>query len=514
MEEIKRAPAAAAPAIAMPAQALPRTKWEEELLQVESRLTADPESLELRFRRGYLLSELGRFEEARSDYVKVLERESHHRGSLNNLGSVLVAMGKRSAAQIAYRAAVLRHPGDPLSRVNFGNFLLEESVALEIQGRAREALRFRREAREQYEQALRADENYEKAHEGLSYVLRELGEEEQAAWHRRQAFRKRYLMPLVYRGEQAPLPVLLFLSPYGGNVKLMKFLDDRVFQITVVLPEYYDFNTPLPPHRLVINSIGDAEVSPGALRAAQSVLALTTAPVINSPAAVLATGRSENAARAARLPGVVTPVTATVPRALLATADAATVLAEGGFTFPLLLRAPGFHTGMNFVRVEDVAELPSALAELPGDELIVMQYLDARGAGGKSRKYRVMTIAGRLYPVHLAVSSHWKIHYFTAEMADSPEYRAEDAAFLEDMPGVLGAKAMEALTAIQAMLGLDYGGIDFGLSREGEILLFEANATMVVNPPEPDERWNYRRPAYEQIEAAIQNMLRSRMAGR
>jgi hypothetical protein len=33
------------------------------------------------------------------------------------------------------------------------------------------------------------------------------------------------------------------------------------------------------------------------------------------------------------------------------------------------------------------------------------------------------------------------------------------------------------------------------LSDTGDLLLFEANATMVVNPPEPDERWAYCRPA-------------------
>jgi len=110
-------------------------------------------------------------------------------------------------------------------------------------------------------------------------------------------------------------------------------------------------------------------------------------------------------------------------------------------------------------------------------------------ADGKARKYRVMTIDGHLYPVHLAVSSHWKIHFFRADMADRPEHRAEDAAFLENMPGVLGPRVMAALDQIQATLGLDYGGIDFGLSDTGDLLLFEANATMVVNAPDPDERW-------------------------
>jgi hypothetical protein len=126
------------------------------------------------------------------------------------------------------------------------------------------------------------------------------------------------------------------------------------------------------------------------------------------------------------------------------------------------------------------------------------------------RKYRVMMIDGALYPLHVAISSHWKIHYFTADMADNPEHRAEDAEFLENMPAVLGSKAMASLAEIQARLGLDYSGIDFGLSEANEILLFEANATMVVNPPEPGEKWAYRRPAVERIYSAVRRMLLNR----
>jgi hypothetical protein len=156
--------------------------------------------------------------------------------------------------------------------------------------------------------------------------------------------------------------------------------------------------------------------------------------------------------------------------------------------------------------------LAGAVAGLPGKELTVIEFLDARGVDGKVRKYRAMMIGGQLYPLHVAISSHWKIHYFTADMADQANNRAEDAEFLENMPAVLGARAMEALTQIQAILGLDYGGVDFGLSATGDLLLFEANATMVVNPPEPDERWAYRRPAVERIFAAVRTMLTAHAA--
>jgi aromatic-L-amino-acid decarboxylase len=484
-----------------------RIAWNAKLQQVERQLESNPGSVDLRFRRASCLYELGRLVDARSDYIKVLEREPSHLAALTNLGCVLVDTGHRSAARIAFKEAVMRHPNDAMSRANFGYFLMGESELREVHEKPEEAQQLKREAREHFERALQLKADCEKAHEGLSYILGDLGDPEKAAWHRREAFRNRCVMPLPYRGENAPVGVLQLVSATGGNVRLQRFLDDRIFQTFVVLPEFYDRHTPLPAHKLVVNAIGDAELSPGALAAAQSMLALTTAPVVNPPTAVLATTRSNNAERLSGLQGVITPITATLPRERLCGPDVANTLAGYGLEFPLLLRAPGFHTGQHFVRVETSDGLPTALAEMPGQEVIVMQYLDARGADGKSRKYRVMMIDGDIYPLHLAISSKWKIHYFTAEMADNPQNRAEDAAFLENMPGVLGPVAMNALRQIQSALGLDYAGIDFGLNAKGEVLVFEANATMVVNPPEPDERWKYRLPAYEKIHSAVQKML-------
>jgi hypothetical protein len=337
-------------------------------------------------------------------------------------------------------------------------------------------------------------------------VLAEFGDEESARWHRRKGFEDRPAIALPYRGEGPPVSLLLLVSPLGGNIPTRNLLDDRVFQTYVVVPEFYDPKVPLPPHQVVFNAIGDADLAAASLVAAQSVVALTTARVINRPAAVLATGRADHS-RLGRLPGVVMPATVTLPRELLSAPDAAATVARHGFHFPLLVRTPGFHTGRHFLRVENPDGLAGAVAELPGKNLTVIEFLNARGADGKVRKFRVMTIGGQLYPLHLAISSHWKIHYFTARMAEHANYRAEDAAFLEDMPAVLGPRAMHALAGIQATLGLDYAGIDFGLSGTGDLLVFEANATMVVNPPEPAERWAYRRPATERIFAAVRQML-------
>ena len=118
-----------------------------------------------------------------------------------------------------------------------------------------------------------------------------------------------------------------------------------------------------------------------------------------------------------------------------------------------------------------------------------------------------MMIGGELYPLHLAISRDWKVHYFTADMLDEDAHRAEEAAFLGNMAGALGPRAMAALQAVADRLGLDYGGVDFGLSPDGEVLLFEANATMVVNPPAPDPRFDYRRAPTQRILAATKAMM-------
>jgi hypothetical protein len=159
------------------------------------------------------------------------------------------------------------------------------------------------------------------------------------------------------------------------------------------------------------------------------------------------------------------------------------------------------------VRVEDRADLPQAFAALPGDELLAIEYLDARGPDGLSRKYRVMCIAGEFYPLHLAISADWKVHYFSADMEVSEAHRAEEQRFLEDMPAVLGPRAMAALTHVAAAMGLDYAGIDFALGADGELLLFEANATMLINPPAPQSLWDYRRPSAARALTAARDLI-------
>jgi hypothetical protein len=224
----------------------------------------------------------------------------------------------------------------------------------------------------------------------------------------------------------------------------------------------------------------------------------------------LRTGRQNNAKRFSQFSGVIAPRIATYAKAQLLAGGAAEDLAAAGFVFPLLLRPPGFQTGFHFERAASADALSSVAGNLPDGDTLVIQYLDSAGIDGVIRKYRVMMIDGTLHPLHMAGSRDWKIHYFSSEMASREDLRREEAMFLNDMPAALGATAMAALNTICAELALDYAGVDFGLARDGRLVFFEANATMIIFPPPENPIWDYRRPAINRALEAAKRLLVAR----
>ena len=477
----------------------PRLAQEARLRELDDLLAREGRSepdISIEIERAALLGALDRRADAQAAFIDILRRHPPHFSALNEFATWLAAQGAIDAACRVYAEAILHHPKNPMAHVNLGNLLLRANR--------------HGEARAHYEAALEADPDHAGAHQGMGAVLSDEGDREAAAAHFAKGFREHAISTLPYRGAGAPIPLLQLVSSGGGNIPTAPFLDDCVFLTTVIVADHLDPTTPLPPHGLIFNAIGDADLCQPALEAAIRLIARSKAPVINDPRAVTTTGRIDNAARLAALPGVIAPKTLAVARDVLAGIEGSAWLAAHGFAFPLLLRSPGYHTGRNFVFVEKAADLAAAVADLPGDELLAIEYLDARGQDGNARKYRVMMIGGKLFPLHLAISRNWKVHYFTSDMADQSDHRKEEMAFLADMRAVLGDKAIAALQAICGTLGLDYAGIDFGMNARGDLLLFEANATMVIAAPDNDPRWAYRRAAITAVLDAVVAMIRQK----
>ena len=62
------------------------------------------------------------------------------------------------------------------------------------------------------------------------------------------------------------------------------------------------------------------------------------------------------------------------------------------------------------------------------------------------------------------------------------------------------------LRAIQQRVGLEFFGIDCGLDRSGNLVVFEVNASMLVH--ERNEEFPYKTPFVQRIKLAFDEMLR------
>ena len=93
-----------------------------------------------------------------------------------------------------------------------------------------------------------------------------------------------------------------------------------------------------------------------------------------------------------------------------------------------------------------------------------------------------------------------------------------DFLFLQLMPGDAadviasesGVATAETMAALRERFGLDYFGIDCGLDRDGNLIVFEVNASMLVH--DDNAEFPYKDAAVRAIKTAFGAMLRNRAA--
>jgi Flp pilus assembly protein TadD len=363
-------------------------------------------------------------------------------------------------------------------------------------------------ARELFDRALALDPTIRDAQIGRAIVLEEMGDlaAARAAWQRDGLRGAARVVP--YTGAGEPVRVLTIASALHA-IRYELFTDAALMENRVLYTQAYAADVPLPVHDVVLVAVADVDSDATALAVAAEIVRHTSAPVLNRPERIAQTSRVAQAERLGALPGVRTPRVMSVSRAELLRRGPGIMAQELGFAYPVLARSPGFHNGRFFERADTDAELTAAIQSMPHDEVLLIAYEPTTAADGMVRKFRVMAIDGAIYPVHLAISPHWKVHYVSSAMAGNAAFRAEEAAFLDDMPAVLGPAAVRALHAIAEAMGLDYAGIDFGLAADGRVIVFEANGAMAIFVPDADPRWDYRRPAMAAaLRAATQMILR------
>jgi hypothetical protein len=259
----------------------------------------------------------------------------------------------------------------------------------------------------------------------------------------------------------------------------------------------------LPDHDIAFLAIGESETNHALLQALAPILPGWPRPLLNNNALRIAElTRDGVCALLDGAPGLLAPKAERVDRRALADWAA----------FPVIARPIGSHAGAGLLKLDEAAAVAAYLAEQPAERFYVSPFIDYAGPDGLYRKQRIALIEGRPFLCHHAVSAHWMVHYMNAAMLESAENRAEEARMMETFDEDFAARHAAAFAAMAERIGLDYFAIDCGETKDGRLLLFEADVAMIVHDMDPPDLFPYKKPQMRKVMAAFEAMLR-RAAG-
>jgi hypothetical protein len=458
-----------------------------EALALSAALLADfPDCANAQVLRGAALKALGRFAPAIMAFESVLGRGAWRADVLVNLGNAHAELGHLEAARWCLRRALILRPELKAAHASLIGVcgMLGRDDLTEAACRA----------------ALAVAPTLVNANQYLASILARRGETAAAQRHRDAAYRQQnvFVEPAV-----GPRPrVLVLLTAEDGNIPLKYLLSRDRYTVVKWLIDYATPEQPgtLPGYDIVLNAIGEPDLPASVHAAVERFRGGCPLAFINSPERVQRTCRT-------MLPDLLRGVAALVvpPVRLWRSGEAvdASIL-------PALVRPVGAHGGEGLALAQTSEELVQRLAG-PHDHYVTA-FRDFRSPDGAWRKYRVVFVDRRPYPYHLAIADHWLVHYYTSNMGAHAERREEERRFLTDPAAAIGAQALAAVAAVGERLGLDYGGIDFSVLADGRVLVFEANATMVVHPETPDGPFAYKNQAVQTILDAFDAMVARRIA--
>ena len=245
---------------------------------------------------------------------------------------------------------------------------------------------------------------------------------------------------------------------------------------------------------VIVNMITEAEKSAKVLANLKAILAGVPSRVINPPDAVLRSTRDQVAALLDGIPGLIVPKTVRLSGDHEKTAG---TIRRNGLAAPIIVRQVGTHTGRTVELYQSVDEAVASLE--PGRDFIATEFVDFVSSDGIYRKYRVFFIGNDTVLRHMYASDHWNVHSpdRTRFMAPRPDIIAEERALIgKDQP--FGPEVQAVFREVRARMPLDFFGLDFGFTPDGNVLLFEANATMSFFP-----LWRSDDPQFEYLSQCL-----------
>ncbi|MDR3533577.1 MAG: hypothetical protein P4L90_23830 [Rhodopila sp.] len=311
------------------------------------------------------------------------------------------------------------------------------------------------------------------------------------------------VLALVGPGDLMANTPLDFLTNYlNVRLDLLYVLPDRP------LPRV------IPDHDVAFFALGDAD--PASLARLRWLYAVWPRPALNNPRFLPALERDTLSHSLAGVPGLCSPTTAAVTRedldAHLYTGRRIEGFDAGRIPYPCLIRPLASHAGNGLARVQTPNELADYLRFSFERHFFVTAFEEYAGQDGLYRKSRVAFIDRQPFLCHMAISSNWMVHYLNAGMTESADKRAEEARAMAAFDHGFARRHAAAFDALHERLGFDYYSIDCAETRDGRLLVFEADAAAIVHLMDPPDLFPYKQPPMHRVFSAFGDLLR-RQAG-
>lgn len=280
---------------------------------------------------------------------------------------------------------------------------------------------------------------------------------------------------------------------YPGRIVLTQKMKTTLDRTTKGFWYPQDMGAKLPSADWVFNPLADADRYDQALAFLARELKERDIPVFNGPEAILQTRRDRIWAH---LEGIDTLI---APRTSRFRASHPThfqqIFETGGFTYPVLIRPAGSHTGQDLVKIDSEEDWHKIFTIPWGGRLMYMtQWVDFRSAEGEWRKLRLSITPHGIRLRHILYGEGWLIH----------SVKRDIEMVEKELDVLLRADEWQEIQrlgeALRDRIGLSSFGVDLGWKSNQEFVLFEANVSMSIlsyhNMPE------YRREDY------VANLLR------
>ena len=95
-------------------------------------------------------------------------------------------------------------------------------------------------------------------------------------------------------------------------------------------------------------------------------------------------------------------------------------------------------------------------------------------------------------------------------MEQHPAYYTQEAEFVDHFFSKMPPTFLQVVNAIHRRIPIDYTGMDFGLDANGNIVLFEFNANMLVLRVDPDDLPHFYK-SVDDMKAAVHQMVNKRL---